>query len=119
MAASDREQSGTESQAQQGARRAAPLGLPAESDQDHSEIARADPKAPAPDKVASAAELERTIEQTIDQLPEMQKRALLLFVRAEMPQKEIAEMLGCTVEAVKWHVFTARRKLKEKLKDYL
>ena len=32
---------------------------------------------------------------------------------------EIAEILGCSVEAVKWHVFTARKKLKEKLKDYL
>ena len=29
-----------------------------------------------------------------------------------LPQKEIAVELGCSVEAVKWHVFQARKKLK-------
>lgn len=99
-------------------RRMSPLELNVECQQDRSEINRPDPKALAPDRAALACEMEQIIEQTIDQLPETQRSALLLFVRTEMPQKEIAGLLGCSVEAVKWHVFTARKKLKEKLKDY-
>ena len=33
--------------------------------------------------------------------------------------KDVAEALDCSVEAVKWHVFQARKKLKELLKDHL
>jgi DNA-directed RNA polymerase specialized sigma24 family protein len=36
-----------------------------------------------------------------------------------MPQKQVAEVLECSVEAVKWHVFQGRKKLKELMKDYL
>jgi len=42
-----------------------------------------------------------------------------MFTIDEMPQKQVAEALGCSVEAVKWHVFQGRKKLKEILKDYL
>jgi DNA-directed RNA polymerase specialized sigma24 family protein len=37
----------------------------------------------------------------------------------KMPQKEVAKLLKISVEAVKWHVFTARKKLKERLREYL
>ncbi len=63
--------------------------------------------------------MRRLIGESIEELPEMQRQALVLFSIAELPQKEVASMLGCSVEAVKWHVFTARKKLKDKLKDYL
>ena len=49
----------------------------------------------------------------------MQRQALLLFSVGQMPQKDVAELLGVSGEIVKWNVFTARKKLKEKLKDYL
>ena len=45
--------------------------------------------------------------------------ALLLFSAEKMPQKEVARLLGLSVDGVKWHVFTARKKLKDELKDYL
>jgi DNA-directed RNA polymerase specialized sigma24 family protein len=36
-----------------------------------------------------------------------------------MPQKQVAEALHCSVEAVKWHVFQGRKKLKELMKEHL
>ena len=93
--------------------------MAAGGDQDRGELNRPDPRVATGEQHASAHELRGLIERTIDGMPPLQAQALLLFVRAEMPQKEIAQMLGCSVEAVKWHVFSARKKLKEVLKDYL
>ena len=53
------------------------------------------------------------------QLPEKQRQAILMFTIEEMPQKEVAAALDCSVEAVKWHVFQGRKKLKELLKDHM
>jgi RNA polymerase sigma-70 factor (ECF subfamily) len=99
-------------------RRMAPLEL---SDEDEAArgFVRADPHAPDPAAVASASEMRGLLARAISQLPEMQRQALVLFCIEKLPQKEIAGMLGCSVEAVKWHVFAARRKLKERFKDYL
>jgi DNA-directed RNA polymerase specialized sigma24 family protein len=36
-----------------------------------------------------------------------------------MSQKQVAEALHCSVEAVKWHVFQGRKKLKEMLRDVM
>ncbi len=53
----------------------------------------------------------------IDELPDIQKQALVMFSIEKMPQKEVAEILNCSVEAVKWHVFSARKKLKELIEN--
>ena len=76
-------------------------------------------KAESPQEIASGAEMLERLEKALATLPEMQREALVLFSMAEIPQKEVAQMLGCSVEAVKWHVFTARKKLKELLAEYL
>lgn len=64
-------------------------------------------------------ELQGAISRAIEQLPEKQRLALVLFSVEGMPQKEVAEVLECSVELVKWNVFQARQKLKEMLKPYL
>ncbi len=64
-------------------------------------------------------ELGTRLEEAIKQLPERQRQAIVLFTINQMPQKDVAEELGCSVEAVKWHVFQGRKKLKELLKDIL
>ncbi len=64
-------------------------------------------------------ELGVKLQEALNQLPEKQRQALVLFTVQEMPQKEVAEVLNCSVEAVKWHVFQGRKKLKELLKDHL
>jgi RNA polymerase sigma-70 factor (ECF subfamily) len=64
-------------------------------------------------------ELGARLHEALNQLPEKQRLAIVLFTIQEMPQKQVAETLGCSVEAVKWHVFQGRKRLKELLKDHL
>lgn len=64
-------------------------------------------------------ELGEKLKQALAQLPEKQRLAIVMFTIDEMPQKQIAEALDCSVEAIKWHVFQGRKKLKEILKQNL
>ena len=64
-------------------------------------------------------ELAERIREGLAQLPERQRAALVLYSVEQLPQRQVAEILGCSVEAVKWHVFQARKKLKLCLGDYL
>ena len=73
----------------------------------------------APEKPLSSAELGTAIQQSIDALPEKQRLALVMFAIEKMPQKDVAEVLNCSVEAVKWHVFMARKQLKKSLGTFL
>ena len=61
----------------------------------------------------------RKLQEAMNKLPEKQRLAIIMFTIEEMPQKEVAQALDCSVEAVKWHVFQGRKKLKEILKDHL
>jgi len=64
-------------------------------------------------------EMGARLEQALNQLPDKQRLAIIMFTMQEMPQKQVAEALECSVEAVKWHVFQGRKKLKELLKEHL
>ena len=64
-------------------------------------------------------ELGQKLKSALAQLPEKQRLAIVMFTIDEMPQKDVAEALNCSVEAVKWHVFQGRKKLKELLKEHL
>jgi RNA polymerase sigma-70 factor (ECF subfamily) len=66
-----------------------------------------------------SAEMGRLLRKALRQLPERQRSAIVLFAIEQMPQKQVARTLGCSVEAVKWHVFQGRKKLREALKEYL
>jgi RNA polymerase sigma-70 factor (ECF subfamily) len=77
-----------------------------------------DPHASSPLEAVSAKEMQKNLSRAMSRLPEIQRKALVLFSMAKLPQKQVAKTLGCSVEAVKWHVFMARKKLKEIFKDY-
>jgi RNA polymerase sigma-70 factor (ECF subfamily) len=64
-------------------------------------------------------EMGRKLQEALNQLPEKQRLAIVMFTIEEMPQKQVAEALECSVEAVKWHVFQGRKKLKEILKEHM
>jgi len=66
-----------------------------------------------------AAELNDAVGRAMEQLPDKQRLALILFSVEGMPQKEVADILECSVELVKWNVFQARKKLKELLAKFL
>jgi RNA polymerase sigma-70 factor (ECF subfamily) len=73
----------------------------------------------APEKPLTNAELGDAIQTAIDGLPEKQRLALVMFAIENMPQKDVADVLNCSVEAVKWHVFTARKQLKKALSTHM
>jgi RNA polymerase sigma-70 factor (ECF subfamily) len=72
----------------------------------------------SPGRSLEGREMGRRLAEALKQLPEKQRLALTMFTIEQMPQKDVAEALECSVEAVKWHVFQARKKLKAMLKDY-
>lgn len=72
-----------------------------------------------PGAVLAAAELQGIVQAAVAALPDQQRTALVLFSIEQLPQKEVAAIMDCSVEAVKWHVFQARKKLKEQLADYI
>jgi len=72
-----------------------------------------------PQRVMAGKELGEQLRLALEQLPEKQRMAILLFTIEQLPQKQVAETLDCSVEAVKWHVFQGRKKLKEMLKDVI
>ena len=65
------------------------------------------------------AEMQSAVSDAIATLPDKQRLALILFSVEGMRQKEVAEILECSVELVKWNVFQARQKLKTLLEEFL
>ena len=66
-----------------------------------------------------SVELGKKLQEALNMLPEKQRLAIIMFTIEEMPQKQVAESLECSVEAGKWHVFQGRKKLKEILREQL
>jgi RNA polymerase sigma-70 factor (ECF subfamily) len=64
-------------------------------------------------------EMATALQEAIDELPENLRTALLLFAVEKRPQKEIADMMDCSVQMVKWNVFEARRRLRKRLQKAL
>ena len=82
-------------------------------------FARIDKKARTPYQLAAEKDFSAKLRAAIDSLPDLQRQALTMFCVEKLPQKQIADIMDCSVEAVKWHVFTGRKKLKEMLADHL
>ena len=66
-----------------------------------------------------SGELRGAIGDAISRLPEKQRLALILFSIEGLPQKEVARIMECSVELVKWNVFQARKTLRKTLAGYL
>ena len=64
-------------------------------------------------------ELKEAIRRAMLKLSKKQAQAIALFGIEDLPQDEVAEIMGCSAEAVRWHVFKARQKLRVLLKDFL
>ena len=73
----------------------------------------------SPTKAEDAIELKQAIQQAMSKLSKKQAQAISLFGLKDLSHKEVAEIMGCSVEAARWHVFRARGKLKILLKEYL
>ena len=89
------------------------------SEDGEDKLARAPLAVQFPGAQLAAEELAVRIRRELAALPEAQRAALILFSIEALPQKQVARIMGCSVEAVKWHVFQARRKIRLRLADYL
>jgi len=72
-----------------------------------------------PSEQLEGRELQEAVDAVLDSLPEKQRMSLVLFAIEGWAQKDIAELLECSVENVKWNVFQARKKLREQLGDMI
>ena len=98
------------------------LGGPSERDDDADRgpgTLQLEADEPQPYEHAVGAETADLLRQAIDELPEHLRTPLLLFAVEKMPQKQIAEAMGASLQTVKWSVFEARRRLKKRLEKNL
>jgi len=72
-----------------------------------------------PEQEVVAQELKETIRKAMLKLSKKEAMALTLFGIQDLPQKQVAEIMECSTETVRWHVFRARRKLEVLLREYL
>ncbi|MCL2330385.1 MAG: sigma-70 family RNA polymerase sigma factor, partial [Phycisphaerae bacterium] len=72
-----------------------------------------------PQQLAEGHELGQAIDAALNSLPDKQRLALVLFAIEGWPQKDIAALLDCSLENVKWHICQARKRLRELLGDQL
>ena len=68
---------------------------------------------------AVGEELKEAIRAALLKLSKKEAKAISHFGLEDLSQREAAEVMGCTVAAVRWHVFKGRQKLKRLLKEYL
>ena len=64
-------------------------------------------------------ELAVAVRKAIEELPPLQREALVLFEYEELPLREIAAVVGADVGTVKARLHRARQSLKQKLAPYL
>lgn len=70
-----------------------------------------------PEKVLSNKQIQRYLQNAINALPPRQRIVFTLRYFDNLPQKEIAEILNCSVGNIKANLFKALQNLKDKLQD--
>lgn len=75
--------------------------------------------AAAPQTQEAADELQKAIERALRKLTDKEAQAIALFGLDDLPQEEVARIMGCSAGSVRWHVHRARKKLRVLLKEHL
>ena len=65
------------------------------------------------------AEIEKTVSDTIENLPDDLRKAIVLRELEGLSYEEIAEVMKCPVGTVRSRIFRAREAINEKLKPLL
>jgi RNA polymerase sigma-70 factor, ECF subfamily len=87
--------------------------------EDHPSRDLLDRRTPAPPEVLLQDELERKIQETLNDLPENQRTAILLCRQDELSYEDIAQVLNCSLSATKSLIHRARETMRRRLKPYL
>jgi RNA polymerase sigma-70 factor (ECF subfamily) len=86
---------------------------------DDRPLQTADVTVKAPDTALLDEEMQNAIQRAIEELPEVQRMAIVLRRYDDISYEEIGEILSLSVPAVKSVIFRARTELREKLRRYL
>jgi len=100
-------------------RRHAAFSLDRTVDEDERPIHTPDHGTKAPDTALLDEEMQTAIQAAIDELPEVQRMAIVLRRYDDISYEEIGEILDLSVPAVKSVIFRARTELRQKLRRYL
>jgi RNA polymerase sigma-70 factor (ECF subfamily) len=71
-----------------------------------------------PDRLLEQENLNRSVREAIDSLPEQQRAAILLNQYGEFSYQEMAQMLDCSISAVESRLFRAKENLRKILTPY-
>ena len=83
---------------------------------DESLIRRAFEKPKGIEEILLEKEMKKLFWQAIGELPEIQRKRLLLYYDYGFTLKEIAIMENCSIPAIKYSIDIAKKKLEEKIK---
>ncbi len=72
-----------------------------------------------PEDIEQARDLRAAVKRAMLKLTEKEARAMMLFGLDGLSQREVAEMMNCSNESVRWYVYRARQKLRVLLKEHL
>lgn len=72
-----------------------------------------------PRQAFEGAELYRRLAEALDELSPSLRSTVVLVLLEGVPQKQAAEVLGCSEGTIAWRVHEARRRLREHLHDVL
>ncbi len=72
-----------------------------------------------PRRAAEGAELYRRLAHALDALSPSLRSTVVLVLIEGVPQKQAAEVFGCSEGTIAWRVHEARRRLREQLRDLL
>ncbi len=100
-------------------RKRRPVHSSSQSAGEDGEMPLEDHSAKGPDDAILDAEMQSAIQRAIEELPEVQRMAIVLRRYDDVSYEEIGTILNLTVPAVKSTLFRARTELREKLKKYL
>lgn len=70
-----------------------------------------------PEEAASWLLLYTEVREAMDNLPEMQRQALILYAEENMSYQEIAAIMGVSIGTIKSRLFHAKRNLRARLSD--
>jgi RNA polymerase sigma-70 factor (ECF subfamily) len=77
-----------------------------------------DPRHANPEDKMVDADLQEVVQRALNEVPEIYRAAFILGVLEGYSYKEVAKILGCSVNNVKSRVFRARAMMSQKLRPY-
>ena len=73
----------------------------------------------SPEDVEQGRDFRAAVKEAMLKLTDKEAKAITLFGFDGLSQRQVAEMMECSTESVRWHIYRARQKLRILLKEFL